>query len=112
MRLEQRLVFARDLHDFVAHHVTGIAVQAQRGLALVGSVERREAAAVRPVLSGTRTHSQDGPSADYGPDQPAQSFTFTVSPLLTIFGLWGVTSTTEVGLQPGLVTLTTVPSLS
>ncbi|MEK8145961.1 histidine kinase [Streptomyces sp. M10(2022)] len=29
VRLEQRLTFARDLHDFVAHHVTGIVVQAQ-----------------------------------------------------------------------------------
>ncbi|WP_055532014.1 sensor histidine kinase [Streptomyces graminilatus] len=29
IRLEQRAEFARDLHDFVAHHVTGIVVQAQ-----------------------------------------------------------------------------------
>ncbi|GAB2803711.1 histidine kinase [Streptomyces chlorus] len=29
VRLEQRAEFARDLHDFVAHHVTGIVVQAQ-----------------------------------------------------------------------------------
>ncbi|MFJ8856998.1 histidine kinase [Streptomyces sp. NPDC102451] len=29
LRLEQRTEFARDLHDFVAHHVTGIVVQAQ-----------------------------------------------------------------------------------
>jgi signal transduction histidine kinase len=28
-RAEQRVEFARDLHDFVAHHVTGIVVQAQ-----------------------------------------------------------------------------------
>jgi signal transduction histidine kinase len=29
VRLEQRLAFARDLHDFVAHHISGIVVQAQ-----------------------------------------------------------------------------------
>ncbi|MCZ7374790.1 sensor histidine kinase [Micromonospora sp. WMMC250] len=29
VRAEQRAEFARDLHDFVAHHVTGIVVQAQ-----------------------------------------------------------------------------------
>ncbi|MFI5802476.1 histidine kinase [Streptomyces sp. NPDC051561] len=29
LKLEQRAEFARDLHDFVAHHVTGIVVQAQ-----------------------------------------------------------------------------------
>ncbi|MFH9980600.1 sensor histidine kinase [Streptomyces sp. NPDC017179] len=34
LRLEQRTEFARDLHDFVAHHVTGIVVQAQGALAV------------------------------------------------------------------------------
>ncbi len=29
IRLEQRLGFARDLHDFVAHHISGIVLQAQ-----------------------------------------------------------------------------------
>ncbi|WP_328476544.1 histidine kinase [Actinoplanes sp. NBC_00393] len=29
VRTEQRTEFARDLHDFIAHHVTGIVVQAQ-----------------------------------------------------------------------------------
>ncbi len=29
VRAEQRIEFARDLHDFIAHHVTGIVVQAQ-----------------------------------------------------------------------------------
>ncbi len=36
IRLEQRAEFARDLHDFVAHHVTGIVVQAQGALAIAG----------------------------------------------------------------------------
>lgn len=34
LRLEQRTEFARDLHDFVAHHVTGIVVQAQGARAI------------------------------------------------------------------------------
>ncbi|MFG2649036.1 histidine kinase [Streptomyces sp. NPDC048436] len=36
LKLEQRTEFARDLHDFVAHHVTGIVVQAQGAQAIVG----------------------------------------------------------------------------
>ena len=34
IRLAQRAEFARDLHDFVAHHVTGIVVQAQGARAI------------------------------------------------------------------------------
>lgn len=34
LKLEQRTEFARDLHDFVAHHVTGIVVQAQGAQAI------------------------------------------------------------------------------
>ncbi|WP_405754114.1 histidine kinase [Streptomyces sp. NBC_01411] len=36
LRLEQRAEFARDLHDFVAHHVTGIVVQAQGAQVMAG----------------------------------------------------------------------------
>ncbi|MFD6274088.1 sensor histidine kinase [Streptomyces sp. NPDC060209] len=36
LKLEQRTEFARDLHDFVAHHVTGIVVQAQGAHAIAG----------------------------------------------------------------------------
>lgn len=46
LRVEQRTEFARDLHDFVAHHVTGIVVQAQGALAIA---ERRPEL-VRPSL--------------------------------------------------------------
>lgn len=46
LRLEQRTEFARDLHDFVAHHVTGIVVQAQGALA----VAERRPHLVRPSL--------------------------------------------------------------
>ncbi|MBB1255871.1 histidine kinase, partial [Streptomyces sp. OF3] len=41
VRMEQRTEFARDLHDFVAHHVTGIVIQAQGA---------RSVAARRPEL--------------------------------------------------------------
>lgn len=46
LRLQQRTEFARDLHDFVAHHVTGIVVQAQGALA----VAERQPQLVRPSL--------------------------------------------------------------
>ncbi|MFB7499876.1 sensor histidine kinase [Streptomyces sp. NPDC056161] len=46
LRLEQRTEFARDLHDFVAHHVTGIVVQAQGALAIAD----RRPELVRPAL--------------------------------------------------------------
>ncbi|MFJ7071905.1 sensor histidine kinase [Streptomyces sp. NPDC098781] len=46
LRIEQRTEFARDLHDFVAHHVTGIVVQAQGALAIAG----RRPELVRPSL--------------------------------------------------------------
>ncbi|MFF9580498.1 sensor histidine kinase [Streptomyces achromogenes] len=36
VRLEQRVRLARDLHDYVAHHVTGIVVQAQGAGAVAG----------------------------------------------------------------------------
>ncbi|MFE7794241.1 sensor histidine kinase [Streptomyces sp. NPDC057460] len=46
LRLEQRTKFARDLHDFVAHHVTGIVVQAQGALAIA----EKKPQLVRPSL--------------------------------------------------------------
>jgi signal transduction histidine kinase len=42
-RAEQRAEFARDLHDFIAHHVTGIVVQAQ-GARLVAEHDPARAA--------------------------------------------------------------------
>ncbi|MEW2066487.1 histidine kinase [Streptomyces sp. NPDC007346] len=69
VRLEQRLTFARDLHDFVAHHVTGIVVQAQgaqvvaasrpeMAASALGQIERAAAEALRALrymVSGLRT---------------------------------------------------------
>ncbi|MFE5140665.1 sensor histidine kinase [Streptomyces fagopyri] len=46
LRAEQRVEFARDLHDFVAHHVTGIVVQAQGARAMA----RRRPELVPPSL--------------------------------------------------------------
>ncbi|SEE52682.1 Signal transduction histidine kinase [Streptomyces sp. 3213] len=46
LRLEQRAEFARDLHDFVAHHVTGIVVQAQGALVIA----KRRPELVPPAL--------------------------------------------------------------
>lgn len=69
VRLEQRLTFARDLHDFVAHHVTGIVVQAQGAqvvaasdpqmtVSALGQIEGAASAALkalRHMVSGLRT---------------------------------------------------------
>ncbi|MEV7248345.1 sensor histidine kinase [Streptomyces cyaneofuscatus] len=71
VRLEQRLTFARDLHDFVAHHVTGIVVQAQgarvvaasepeMAVSALGQIERAASEALRALrhmVSGLRTEA-------------------------------------------------------
>jgi signal transduction histidine kinase len=44
VRVEQRAELARDLHDFVAHHVTGIVVQAQ-GAKIIGEQDPARAVA-------------------------------------------------------------------
>ncbi|MGW2182370.1 sensor histidine kinase [Streptomyces sp. NPDC001732] len=78
VRLEQRLAFARDLHDFVAHHVTGIVVQAQGALVVAASrpemtasalehIERAAAEALRALrhmVSGLRTEAELVPAGD------------------------------------------------
>ncbi|MBB5935637.1 sensor histidine kinase [Streptomyces zagrosensis] len=46
VRQGERLELARDLHDFVAHHVTGIVVQAQAGRAIRESAPEK----VGPIL--------------------------------------------------------------
>ncbi|MFI6935783.1 sensor histidine kinase [Streptomyces sp. NPDC050287] len=78
VRLEQRLAFARDLHDFVAHHVTGIVVQAQGAQVVaasrpemiasaLGQIERAAAEALRALrhmVSGLRTEAGLVPAGD------------------------------------------------
>jgi signal transduction histidine kinase len=74
--LEQRLAFARDLHDFVAHHVTGIVVQAQGAQVVaasrpeatvpaLGQIERAASEALRALrymVSGLRTEAEPVPA--------------------------------------------------
>lgn len=78
VRLEQRLDFARDLHDFVAHHVTGVVVQAQGAQAVAASrpeltvpaleqIERAGAealGALRDMVTGLRAEATPGPAHD------------------------------------------------
>jgi signal transduction histidine kinase len=77
IRLEQRLALARELHDFVAHHVTGIVVQAQ-GIQAVAAkrpnmvapalqrIEQTGAEALvslRRMVGGLRAEDIDAPPA-------------------------------------------------
>ena len=78
VRLQERVVLARDLHDTVAHHVSAIAVQAQAGqlLARAGDVDRAQEAlsvieaeasrALREMRSivGTLRHDDSGPAPE------------------------------------------------
>ena len=49
VRAEQRAEFARDLHDFIAHHVTGIVVQAQGARFIVEQDPQRAIAALEQI---------------------------------------------------------------
>lgn len=49
IRAEQRAEFARDLHDFIAHHVTGIVVQAQGARYIAAQDPRRALAALEQI---------------------------------------------------------------
>ncbi|WP_431911333.1 sensor histidine kinase [Micromonospora carbonacea] len=49
VRAEQRAEFARDLHDFVAHHVTGIVVQAQGARYVAERDPQRAVAALEQI---------------------------------------------------------------
>ncbi len=56
VRAQERELLARELHDTVAHHVSGIAVQAQAGQALAagGRDERAASCPRRPARAGKR----------------------------------------------------------
>ncbi|WP_166022013.1 sensor histidine kinase [Streptomyces chilikensis] len=56
VRLEQRLAFARDLHDFVAHHVSGIVVQAQ-GARAVAARDPQAVAGALALIENTGTQA-------------------------------------------------------
>ncbi len=49
VRAEQRAEIARDLHDFVAHHVTGIVVQAQGARLIAAQDPERAAVALEQI---------------------------------------------------------------
>jgi signal transduction histidine kinase len=49
IRAEQRAEFARDLHDFIAHHVTGIVVQAQGARYVADTDPSRAAGALEQI---------------------------------------------------------------
>lgn len=49
VRAEQRAEFARDLHDFIAHHVTGIVVQAQGARYVAEHEPQRAVAALEQI---------------------------------------------------------------
>lgn len=49
VRAEQRAEFARDLHDFIAHHVTGIVVQAQGARFIAGQDPHRVLLALEQI---------------------------------------------------------------
>ncbi|NJP99491.1 sensor histidine kinase [Streptomyces zingiberis] len=83
VRLEQRVRLARDLHDYVAHHVTGIVVQAQGARAvaakrpeLIGPalsrIEETGAEALdsmRRMVGGLRLADAEGPALRSGMDE-------------------------------------------
>jgi signal transduction histidine kinase len=78
VRAEQRAEFARDLHDFIAHHVTGIVVQAQGARVVaehdpqrvVGALEQIERAgaetmaSMRRMVGVLRAHPDDSAEGD------------------------------------------------
>ncbi|MET8258310.1 histidine kinase [Micromonospora sp. NPDC005205] len=94
VRAEQRAEFARDLHDFIAHHVTGIVVQAQgarfvaeqdpqRVIVALGQIERAGAetmASMRRMVGILR-------NPDAPPDAPLAPLAGVteLEPLLTGF---------------------------
>jgi signal transduction histidine kinase len=59
VRAEQRAEFARDLHDFIAHHVTGIVVQAQGAKFIAEKDPQRAIAALEQIeRAGAETMAQ------------------------------------------------------
>ncbi|GAA2938634.1 sensor histidine kinase [Streptomyces enissocaesilis] len=87
IRLDQRVDFARDLHDFVAHHVTGIVVQAQGARAVAEKnpelvepalelIERTGAEALesmRRMVGALREEAGGGAGAGAGVPLPVDS---------------------------------------
>ncbi|WP_405015214.1 sensor histidine kinase [Kitasatospora sp. NBC_01539] len=99
LRLEQRLAFARDLHDYVAHHVMGIVVQAQGAqvvaaarpevvapaLAQIEQAGADALGALRRMVSGLRAD-------DEAPVQAPPADLDRIRKLVTDFALPGTTA--------------------
>ncbi|MGY1455352.1 sensor histidine kinase [Streptomyces sp. SS8] len=92
VRLEQRAEFARDLHDFVAHHVTGIVVQAQGARAVAAgkphllppALERIEQAGAEALRS---MRAMVGMLRDADPDGSPDGAGTVLAPLAGIDGV-------------------------
>ncbi len=98
VRAEQRSEFARDLHDFIAHHVTGIIVQAQgariiaeqdpqRVVAALDQIEKAAAetmASMRRMVGVLRQPSESS-DADAAPLTPLGGVA-ELQPLIDSFG--------------------------
>ncbi|MFD4676964.1 sensor histidine kinase [Lentzea sp. NPDC058450] len=94
-RQSQRLEYARDLHDFVAHHVTAIVVQAQAVRFATGSGQVPDAAALDKMLDGIERAGTQALTSmrtmvdllrdDNAPMHPHQALTLMVNDLATSF---------------------------
>ena len=82
VRLDQRMELARELHDVVAHHITGIVIQAQAAQLVagrhsttlaesLGGIERAGSEALTAMrrVVGLLRDAEDGPPASAGPEQ-------------------------------------------
>ncbi|MEU1512909.1 histidine kinase [Streptomyces sp. NPDC005811] len=86
VRLEQRAEFARDLHDFVAHHVTGIVIQAQGARSVAArrpdlvppALERIEHAGAEALKS---MRAMVGMLRETDPEKPPQERDVALAPL-------------------------------
>ncbi|MFJ2580332.1 sensor histidine kinase [Kitasatospora aureofaciens] len=97
-RREQRLEVARGLHDFVAHEITGIVLEAQAGQ--LGPQDREESAALLRRLEEAGLRALDSmdemvgalrePQSDEGADGPTRRLGLTDLPdLVARFGTTG-----------------------
>ncbi|MER5435121.1 histidine kinase [Streptomyces sp. NPDC002588] len=89
VRLEQRAEFARDLHDFVAHHVTGIVIQAQGARSVAArrpdlvppALERIEHAGAEALKS---MRAMVGMLRETGPQETGKAAEVALAPLAGI----------------------------
>ncbi|MFD9701786.1 sensor histidine kinase [Lentzea sp. NPDC059081] len=110
-RQAQRLEYARDLHDFVAHHVTAIVVQAQAARFATGEGRLPDPAVLDKMLDGIERAGSQALTSMRGmvdvlrdgtaPTRPQQALSLMVNDLATSFA--GAPVTTSV--DPALASL-------